>query len=126
LYRLCGKYGTNGTHLAGVFFLLCDERLLEKCLKGATHNQNERFNSLIWVRPPKTEYSSLATTQIAVSNATLVFNSSVRALVPVMEAFGIHAGPLCSAYLSACDDYRVKRSQAKEAAVAKRKERRGG
>ena len=104
-----------------VFENLCNEQLLEKCLKGATHNQNESFNSLIWVRSPKTEYSSLATTQIAVSHAILVFNSGVKALVPVMKALGIHAGPLCSAYLSARDTYRVKRYQAKEARVAKKR-----
>ena len=104
-----------------VFENLCNEQLLEKCLKGATQNQNESFNSLIWVRSPKTEYSSLATTQIAVSHATLVFNSGVRALVPVMKALGIHTGPLCSAYLFARDDYCIKRSQAKEAGVAKKR-----
>ena len=38
-----------------------------------------------------------------------------------MKALGIHAGPLCSAYLSAHDNYRVKRSQAKEAGVAKKR-----
>lgn len=38
-----------------------------------------------------------------------------------MKTLGVHAGPLCSAYLSARDTYRVKRSQAKEARVAKKR-----
>ena len=40
-----------------VFQNLCNEQLLEKCLKGVTQNQNKSFNSLIWARSPKTEYS---------------------------------------------------------------------
>ena len=32
--------------------------LLERCLLGASQNQNESFNSLIWNRCPKTEFSS--------------------------------------------------------------------
>ena len=38
-----------------------------------------------------------------------------------MKALGIHAGPLCSAHLSARDYYRVKRSQAKEEEVTKKR-----
>ena len=78
-----------------VFEHVCNEELLEKCLKGATQNQNERFNNLMWARSPKSEYSSLATTQIAVSHATIVFNSGVKALVSVMKGLGIDAGRLC-------------------------------
>ena len=95
---------------------------MNSCLKMSEgSDSNESFNSLIWIRSPKTEYSSLATTQIAVSHATLVFNSGVKALVPVMKALGIHAGPLYSAHLSARDNYRVKRSQAKKAELTKKR-----
>ena len=50
-----------------------------------------------------------------------MFNSGKKALVSVMKGVGIHAGPLCSAYLSACDSYRVQRSLAKGKGVAKKK-----
>ena len=39
---------------------LCAPNLLEKCLLGATQNRNESFNSLVWLRAPKTKFSNLA------------------------------------------------------------------
>ena len=50
-----------------VFTRLSDHALLEKCLLGATQNQNESFNNLVWGRCPKTEFCSPTTVQIAVN-----------------------------------------------------------
>ena len=79
------------TFVQPVFDRLCDEELLKKCLKGATQNRNESFNNLIWARAPKMEFCSLATVQIPVSNATIVFNSGAKALQHVMRGLGITA-----------------------------------
>ena len=67
-----------------VFDSLCEEKLLKRCLLGATQNQNESFNNTIWTRAPKTEYVSRPTIEIAVAQAVLVFNSGSQALLPIL------------------------------------------
>ena len=104
-----------------VFDKLCDEELLAKCVKGATQNRNESYNNLIWARSPKTEFSSLPTTQIAVSNATIMYNSGAAALAAVIENMEVEAGSLCSAFLAARDECRVKRAALREGEVAKKR-----
>lgn len=99
----------------------CNEELLEKCLLGATQNRNESFNNLIWAWAPKTEFCTKATIEIATSHATIVFNSGRQALVDIMERLKIHPGPLCIAHLAAQDNYRIKRAEAKETEVAKKR-----
>ena len=39
-----------------VFEDLSKLQLLEKCIDGATQNQNESFNSILWFRCPKTGF----------------------------------------------------------------------
>ena len=53
-------------HVKPIFVSLTDKKLLERCLLGATQNQNESFNSTVWKRAPKTEFVSLDTVEIAV------------------------------------------------------------
>ena len=62
-------------YIQPVFESLCEEKLLEKCLLGATQNRNESFNNLLWARAPKTEYVTRSTVEIATGQAVLVFNS---------------------------------------------------
>lgn len=50
-----------------VFIDLSSDALMERCALGATQNQNECFNSLIWNRCPKTEFCSLDVVEISVS-----------------------------------------------------------
>ena len=95
--------------------------LLKKCLRGDTQNLNESFNSLVWARSPKIEFSTKATVEITVSHAVLVFNSGRQSLASVIERLGTHAGPLCKANLAAQDSYRIKRSQSREAEEAKKR-----
>lgn len=108
-------------YLKPVFEVLCGEELLEKCLLGATQNQNESFNKLIWARAPKTEYATKATVEVATCLAVAAFNSGGQALVQIMDAFKVPAGPLCTAYLASRDAYRIKRAQARETQVAKKR-----
>ena len=42
-----------------VFTELSKLELFEKCVLGATHNQNESFNNTIWSRCPKTGFCSV-------------------------------------------------------------------
>lgn len=100
---------------------LCTPELLKKCQLGATQNSNESFNKLVWSRCPKTEYCNLDTVKSAVGQSTIVFNSGRQALVKLMDELGIPVGPLCVSHFAAKDHNRVKRSQSKMDAVAKKR-----
>ena len=58
-----------------VFQKLSDPALIERCLLGASQNQNESFNSLIWNRCPKTEFCSSTVVSIAVDLGVMTYNS---------------------------------------------------
>ena len=47
---------------------------------GATQNQNESFNSLIWNLCPKTEFCSADIVEIATNLAVITFNSGEGAI----------------------------------------------
>ena len=57
-----------------VFTELSKLELLEKCVLGATQNQNESFNNIVWSRCPKTGFCSCETVEIAVYLAAITFN----------------------------------------------------
>ena len=61
------------------------------------------------------------TVETAVGQATICFNSGRQALTKMMDGLGIPVGPLCTSYLAAKDYDRVKRSQSKMDAVAKKR-----
>ena len=107
-------------YIKPVFDDLCKEGLLEKCLLGATQNQNECFNSLVWARAPKIEYVGRPTIEITVSHSVLVFNSGRQAMVEPMKRQGIVAGPVCNAHLRSQDAKCVKRAQIRESVAFKR------
>ena len=69
--------------------VLCDQSLPEKRLLDATQNRNESFNSLIWARAPKTEYATMSTIEVAVSQAVLVFNSGNKLSFPSWSSLGM-------------------------------------
>ena len=108
-------------YLKDIFKSLCGEELLKKCLIGATQNRNESLNNLIWTRAPKTEFASLAAIEVAVSLAITNFNSGGQVVSSIMKSFGVQDGPLCTAYLASRDVSRLKRAQAKETQVSKKK-----
>ena len=56
-----------------VFEDLSKPQLLEKCIDGATQNQNESFNNILWSRCPKTGFCSLVTVEAALGLAILTF-----------------------------------------------------
>ena len=54
-------------HIKPIFERLCDRSLLEGCVLGATQNQNESFNSVVWLRCSKTDFCSPDTVNLAVN-----------------------------------------------------------
>ncbi len=101
---------------------LCDDELLKKCLLGATQNRNESFNSLVWSRVPKTEFTGLDAVGLAVSQAVVVFNSGCQAACQtVLENAGIDPGHYCVSHLVETDKRRIKRAQNQADAIAKQR-----
>ena len=86
-----------------IFTHLSHRTLLEKCLLGATQNQNESFNNLVWCRCPKTEFSSPTTVQIAVNLAILTFNDGMMAMESLLDRLGAKCAAATSAFLMSRD-----------------------
>ena len=66
-----------------VFTDLSQRDLLERCVLGATENQNESKNNIIWSGCTKTEFYSLMTVEVADSWAVLTFNHGMEDLSPL-------------------------------------------
>lgn len=91
-----------------IFTDLCDTSLLTRCLLGATQNSNESFNSMIWARCSKMDFSGTSTVQTATSLSVMAFNGGSQSLTQVMDKLGVEAGPLCRAYLASRDRGHVR------------------
>ena len=58
-----------------VFEILSETSLLEKCAHGGSQNPNESFHNLIWSKCPKSTFVGRFRLEIAVAEATIVYNS---------------------------------------------------
>ena len=100
---------------------LCDHELLERCTLGATQNQKESFNNLIWKYCPKTDFSGFTSVQVATLLAVLTFNKGLCSLAPLFGRLGGEVGPFCTRYLVANDAFRVRKAQVKATQESKRR-----
>ena len=80
---------------------------MERCVLGATQNQNESFNSLIWRRCVKTEFCSLDVVEISVSLAVITFNSGQEALKGLFDKLKYRYTPTLANFLKKSDDRRI-------------------
>ena len=87
-------------HLFKIFERLSKDSLMEGCVMGATQNQDETFNSIIWQRCPKTEFCSATTVEIAVNLAVISFNAGQVPFAALQERLGVTVSPLTMQYLS--------------------------
>ena len=105
-----------------VFEDLSKLKLLEKCIDGATQNQNESFNSILWSRCPKTGFCSLVTVEAALRLAILTFNHGFVVLSPLLEKLlGTHPVAFTSKYLESQDSKRVVKAVLKAETTNKRR-----
>ena len=72
------------------FVDLSKDSLMQRCVLGATQNQNESFNSIIWSRCPKTDFYSNEVVEMAAHLAVITFNSGRGALKQVLERLHLH------------------------------------
>ena len=94
-----------------VFTELSKLELLEKCVLGATQNQNESFNSIVWTRCPKTRFCSVEIVEITVNLAAITFNHGLEGLSPLfVKLFGFPPRGFTASYLASSDSKRIRKS----------------
>ena len=94
-----------------VFTELSKRELLEKCVLGATQNQNESLNNIIWSRCPKTGFGSRKMVGIAVHLAVIPFNHGLEGLSPLFQnLFGSSPRGFTASYITSSDSKRIKKS----------------
>ena len=94
-----------------VFTELSKLEVLEKCVLGATQNQNESFKNIVWSRCPKTGFCSCETVEIAVYLAAITFNHGLEGLSPLfVKLFGFPPRGFTANYLASSDLKQVRKS----------------
>ena len=88
---------------------------------GATQNQNESFNSLIWNRCPKTEFCSADIVEIASNLAVITFNSGQGALKGLLQRLNFHCGSTTLTFLHNKDDFRIWQAEYKGKELVKKR-----
>lgn len=106
-----------------VFLDLSADELMERCVLGATQNQNESFNSIIWSRCPKVGFCSRDVVETAVNFAVITFNSGMKALLPLFDQLGYHYGPSTSSFLKNKDVARLWTAEYKDKELVKKRRR---
>ena len=89
------------------FEKLSDPALMERCVLGATQNQSESFNSMIWNQCPKTEFASPIVVEIAVHMAEVTFSSGHGAWKGLLERLKYGLGSTLLKFLDSKDELRV-------------------
>ena len=102
-----------------VFQKLSDPALIEHCLLGASWNQNESFNCLIWNRCPKTEFCS-SQHCCGLGCNDLQFREGVTA-ISLFDHFGLSYGSLTSNFFQSQDDNRVWLAEWKSSVLVKKR-----
>ena len=88
---------------------------------GATQNQNESFNSLIWNRCPKTEFCSADIVEIATNLAVITVNSGQGALKGLLQRLNFHCGSTTLTFLHNKDDFRIWQTEYKGKELVKKR-----
>ncbi|GFR95738.1 hypothetical protein ElyMa_002701800 [Elysia marginata] len=102
-----------------VFEDLSSDDLLQRCLHRGTQNVSESFHHLVWERCPKSSFVGRDRLEIAVSDATIVFNEGEVGRCAAFEKLGLPVGEHQYSGFRKLDYQRVEAAQ-KEAKAEKR------
>lgn len=79
--------------LLPIYQRLSDKRLLQRCQRGKTQNNNECLHSMIWALAPKERHASLFAIEAAVAEAVLKFNAgNARSSTGILKELGLNPG----------------------------------
>ena len=95
-----------------VFESLASTELLEKCSHEGTQNTNESFHHLIWDRCPKHIFVGRTRLEIAVFDATVVYNDGERATASIFDNLSMKPGHFALKCFDTLDARRISKSDA--------------
>ena len=78
-----------------IFKDLTNENLLRRCAKDYRQNVNESFNSLIWIRVPKTVYHSLDSISLGMYDAVICCNLHYSGRLKVLDELTVSYSQKC-------------------------------
>ena len=109
-----------------VFEALSADNLLDRCLEGATQNQNESINTVVWGLCPKESFAGLNSVETPCAMAVARFNDGARSTANIMKKCGLNPGRYVSDAADKDNSQRIYHSQKKtlEGALQARQERR--
>ena len=99
-----------------IFEALIRDELLHRCLEGATQNQNESLNSVIWSFLSKETFAGLSSVETACAMAVSLFNNGAHTVSSIMQKCGLNSGQYCNEGMEKEDSTQVypsKKSQGK-------------
>lgn len=100
--------------LLPVYERLSDRKLLERCQRGKTQNNNESLHAMIWALAPKERHASLFTVEAAVGEAVMKFNAGyTRAATGILKKLSLTPGRQNSKRLAEKDKRRMTASARK-------------
>lgn len=106
-----------------MFETLTQDSLLQKCVHGGTQNTNEAFHHLIWERCPKTGFCGHRRIDLAVADATIVYNDGERKRLDIFEALAIKPGHYATVCIQKLDSLRITGYQDPAVAAQQRRQR---
>lgn len=109
-----------------LYLRLAERQLLERCLRGATQNANESFNSTLWAMCPKEQFCSMETVELAAGLAVCCFNEGAASFLEILERIGCSGGRFSASACEREDRVRVRKADRKSSSEEKerRKKRR--
>ena len=89
-----------------IWVQLTDKALLEKCLRGATQNNNEAWNGMLWGICPKTQFAGTTVVKLCAALTCLRFNNGMVSYCQVLEAMDIRRGSYTASAQSLAEEDR--------------------
>ena len=112
------------TDLKDIFVRLSNDKLLSRCLRGMTQNQNEAVNCQLWSKCPKTRFCGKRRVTVAVCETVAVFNTGEAGNAIIMRGCGVPLGINTMQYLRKQDKIRLANAK-KKVSSRYRKKRKG-
>ena len=112
------------TDLKDIFVRLSNDKLLSRCLRGMTQNQNEAVNCQLWSKCPKTRFCGKRRVTVAVCETVAVFNKGEAGNAIIMRGCGVPLGINTMQYLRKQDKIRLANAK-KKVSSRYRKKRKG-
>ena len=103
-----------------LYIRLTDKALLRRCLRGATQNQNECFNGLVWQISPKTSFCGAVVVEFAAAFATSWFHDGAVAVHRILEEMHLEPGSFTEGALRVLDQSRTYHAARKASEAEKR------